>query len=44
MLRIIDAGFECFGLHDPGNDPAVRTCKIIDAAGRTCYGAAAAEG
>lgn len=36
-MRIIDAGFEYFGLHDLGNDPVERAYKIIATAGRTCY-------
>lgn len=36
-MKIIDAGFEYFGLLDLGNDSVERIYKIIAMAGRTCY-------
>ena len=36
-MRIIDAGFEYFGLFDLGDDPVKKVYKIIAMAGRTCY-------
>ena len=43
-VKIIDAGFEYFGLHDLGEDPVERVYKIIATAGRTCYKSEGSKG